>query len=50
MRRTKIGSLDISFGQNLDEFDATKSFDIKELFKKKSFITLPNDVLQKINN
>lgn len=50
LRRTKIGSLDISFGQNLDEFDATKSFDIKELFKKKSFITLPNDVLQKINN
>ncbi len=50
LRRTKIWSLDISFSQNLDDFDKEKSFEIKELFKNKSFITLSNEVLEKINN
>lgn len=50
LRRTKIWLLDISLWQNLEEFDSDKSFDIKELFKNKSFITLPIEVLEKINN
>lgn len=50
LRRTKIGALDISLSQNLDDFDKEKSFEIKELFKNKSFISLPIEVLEKINN
>lgn len=50
LRRTKIGSLDISLWQKLDNFDESKSLDIKELFKNKEFIKLDKDILDKINN
>lgn len=50
LRRTKIWNLDISLWQTLDDFDENKDLDVKELFKNKSFITLENDVLEKINN
>ncbi len=50
LRRTKIWALDISLWQTLDDFDESKSLDIKELFKNKSFITLEGSVLWKINN
>jgi len=50
LRRTKIGALDISLWQWLDDFDETKSLDVKELFKNKEFITLDEKVLEKINN
>lgn len=49
LRRTKIGALDISLSQNLDDLDVEKSLDVKELFKNKSFITLEEDVLKKLN-
>jgi tRNA pseudouridine55 synthase len=50
LRRTKIWSLDIVLWQWLDDFDVDKFLDIKELFKNKSFINLPSEVLEKINN
>lgn len=50
LRRTQIWALDISLWQTLDDFDETKSLDVKELFKNKSFITLEDSVLEKINN
>jgi tRNA pseudouridine55 synthase len=50
LRRTKIWALDISLSQWLDNFDEKKSLNVKDLFKNKSFITLENEVLDKINN
>jgi len=50
LRRTKIWALDISLWQDLDFFDSEKSLKIKELFKNKSFITLEESILEKINN
>jgi tRNA U55 pseudouridine synthase TruB len=50
LRRIKIGSLDINLWQSLDYFDESKFLDIKELFKKKQFISLDYKILEKINN
>jgi len=50
LRRTKIGDLDISLSQDLDNFDESKYLDINKLFKSKEFITLDTDILKKINN
>ena len=50
LRRTKIGDLDISLSQDLDNFDESKYLDINKLFKNKEFITLDTDILKKINN
>ncbi len=50
LRRTKIGSIDIALWQTLDEFELNKHLDIKELFKNKEFISLNDDILEKINN
>lgn len=50
LRRTKIGELDISLWQDLENFDENKSLDVKYLFKNKNFITLEENILQKINN
>lgn len=50
LRRTKIGDLDISLSQDLENFDENKFLDIKHLFKNKNFITLEKNVLDKINN
>lgn len=50
LRRTKIGDLDISFWQDLDNFDKKQSLDIKEIFKNKNFISLDEQTLKKINN
>lgn len=50
LRRTKIGALDISLSQWLDNFDETKNLDIRELFKNKEFIQLEEKVLEKINH
>lgn len=50
LRRTKIGELDISLWQDLENFDENKFLDVKYLFKNKNFITLEENILQKINN
>ncbi|MFK7780500.1 MAG: tRNA pseudouridine(55) synthase TruB [Candidatus Gracilibacteria bacterium] len=50
LRRTKIGALDISLGQILDNFDEKKSLDIKQLFRNKEFVKLDKEVLKKINH
>lgn len=50
LRRTKIGALDISLWQSLDLFDVDKFLDVRDLFKNKSFISLDDEVLEKINN
>lgn len=50
LRRTKIWALDISLWQNLERFDENKNLDIKELFKNKEFISLDNELLEKMNN
>jgi tRNA pseudouridine55 synthase len=50
LRRTKIGNLDISLWQLLDDVDWSTSLDIRELFKNKEFIKLDDDVLVKINH
>ena len=50
LRRTKIGSLDISLWEILDDFDDNKDLEIKELFKNKEFIQLDDKVLEKINH
>jgi tRNA pseudouridine55 synthase len=50
LRRTKIGDLDISLSQTLDNFDENNFLEIKNLFKSKKFIFLEADILKKINN
>ena len=50
LRRTKVGSLDISLSQDLDDFDPNKYLDEECLFDKDDFITLDESVLSKINN
>jgi tRNA pseudouridine55 synthase len=50
LRRTKIGDLDISLSQTLENFDENNFLEIKNLFKSKKFIFLETDILKKINN
>ena len=50
LRRTKIWQLDLKNAQKIDSFDKNKYLNIEELFDKKRFIKLDNDILQKINN
>ena len=50
LRRIKIWDLDISFWQNLDNFDWEKILDIKEIFRNKEFIKLDDNILKKIND
>ena len=50
LRRTKIGDLDISLWQDLENFDENNFLDVKYLFKNKNFITLEKNILDKINN
>ena len=50
LRRTKIGNLDISLSQDLDDFDSNKYLDEKYLFYNDDFITLDDMTLTKINN
>ena len=49
LRRTKIWSLDMSFAQTIEDFDNNKFFDLKKLFKNKTFIELDKEVLEDIN-
>ena len=50
LRRIKIGDLDVSLWQGLDEFNENNNLKIYDLFKNKAFIQLDNDTLKKINN
>lgn len=50
LRRTKIWDLDISFSQDLDNFDEKNYLDIKNIFSGKYFISLDEQTLKKINN
>lgn len=50
LKRTQIWALNISLWQDLDSFDEDNNLDIKELFKNKEFITLDNDLLEKMNH
>ncbi len=50
LRRTKIWALNIIDSQTLDLFDYSKNLDIKKLFSNKIFITLGDDILEKINH
>ncbi|MDD2907991.1 MAG: tRNA pseudouridine(55) synthase TruB [Candidatus Gracilibacteria bacterium] len=49
LRRTKVGSLDLSMAQTIENFDKNKFFDLKILFKNKTFIELSKEVLDEIN-
>ncbi|MDD3144835.1 MAG: tRNA pseudouridine(55) synthase TruB [Candidatus Gracilibacteria bacterium] len=49
LRRTKVGSLDMSFAQTIEDFDKNKFFDLKKLFKNKTFIELDKEVLEDID-
>ncbi len=50
LRRTKIGNLDISLSQDLENFDIDKCLEEKFLFDEKDFIILDDITLSKINN
>lgn len=50
LRRTKIGELDLSLSQNLDNFNEGNFLDIEKLLWKDNFINLDKDMLLKINN
>ena len=50
LRRTKIDELKVEDAQNLDNFDETKYFDDKKLFWAEKFISLPVEILTKLNN
>jgi len=50
LRRTKIGKLDISVSQGLEDFDMTKTLDEKMLFWKDRFIELSEEVITKLNH
>jgi hypothetical protein len=49
LRRTKIWDLDLTLAQKLEDFDENKILDVKKLFKWENFITLDNEILEKIN-
>ena len=49
LRRTKIGNLDISLAQNLDDFYKEKKLDIKNLFWEGKFIELDQKVIERMN-
>lgn len=50
LKRTKIWNLDLSLWQDLEDFDEKNILDIKKIFKKENFITLEDNILEKINN
>lgn len=50
LRRTKIGNIDLSSSNTLEEFDENKTVDIKELFSHMKFIELNDWIMWKINN
>jgi hypothetical protein len=50
LRRTKIGHLSVEQWQKLDDFSQEKEFCTRELFHDKNFVTLGEDILEKINN
>lgn len=50
LRRTKIGNLDLTKSQKLNEFEGNKQINIKELFINNYFIELDNKLLEKINH
>jgi len=39
----------MSFAQTIEDFDNNKFFDLKKLFKNKTFIELDKEVLEDIN-
>ena len=50
LRRIKVGDLDISLSQSLEDFKQDNVLGIKELFKNKNFIKLEKEILNKIDN
>ncbi len=50
LRRTKIWSLDIWLSTDLEDFQEDSFLDIKDLFKNKEFITIQDEILEKLNN
>ncbi|ATU05352.1 tRNA pseudouridine(55) synthase TruB [Candidatus Gracilibacteria bacterium HOT-871] len=50
LRRIKIGKLDLSLAQNLENFDEKIFLNLKEIFQDKNFISLEKSFLEKINN
>jgi len=51
LKRIKIGNIDFSYSQQIDNFDINKKLDIEELFKnKKMFYIDDNNILKDINN
>ncbi|NVP17813.1 tRNA pseudouridine(55) synthase TruB [Candidatus Gracilibacteria bacterium] len=49
LRRIKVGSLDLSFSQTLENFDKNNFLDLKILFKNKNFIELDSDILNELD-
>lgn len=50
LKRTKIWTLDLSLWQDLEDFDEKNILDIKKIFKEENFITLEDNILEKLNN
>jgi len=50
LRRIKVGSIDLSESNNLDDFEEKKIVDVKKLFSHIKFIELNNWIMWKINN
>lgn len=50
LRRTKIGKLDMTFAQKLEDFKLENKLDDKILFWKENFITLKDENLVKLDN
>ncbi len=50
LRRTEIWNLDLKFAQKLENFDETKFLKVKEIFKNKKFLDLPENIIKRMNN
>lgn len=50
LKRTRIWALELSLWQDLEDFDEKNILNIKKIFKEENFITLEDDILEKINN
>jgi len=50
LRRTKVGNIDISCAQKLEDLDATKYLDMKQIFPKRVFEFSDETVLQRLSD
>ncbi|MDD3793495.1 MAG: tRNA pseudouridine(55) synthase TruB [Candidatus Gracilibacteria bacterium] len=49
LRRTKIGNLDLSYSQKLEDFEKNNFLDLKTLFKNNNFIELDLDSIKELD-